>query len=173
MIDQGIADGSIDTVVVAFPDMHGRPVGKRVTADFWRAHVADHGIEACEYLLAVDIDMNPLPGYKFANWDTGYGDVVCRPDFDTVRLVPWLPGTALVLADLTDEEGGVVEVSPRQVLRDQLARAAERGLRVCQRDRARVLPVPGLLRGCCGEGLAGLDAAHVDDRGLPAVADGA
>ena len=131
LIDQGIADGTVDTVVVAFPDMYGRPVGKRVTADFWTAHVSVHGIEACEYLLAVDIDMNPLPGYRFANWDTGYGDVVCRPDLDTARLIPWLPGTVFVLADLTDEEGGAIEVSPRQILRDQLARAAERGLRVC------------------------------------------
>ncbi len=131
LIDQGIADGTVDTVVVAFPDVYGRPVGKRVTADFWSAHVAEHGIEACEYLLAVDIDMNPLPGYRFANWDTGYGDVVCRPDFDTARRIPWLPGTALVLADLTDEDGSPIEVSPRQILRDQLARAAERGIRIC------------------------------------------
>ncbi len=131
LIDSGIADGSIDTVVVAFPDMHGRPVGKRVTADFFASHVADHGIEACDYLLAVDVDMNPLPGYRFTNWDTGYGDFVCAPDFSTACLVPWLEGTALVICDLTDEEGNPVEVSPRRVLRRQLERAAERGLRVC------------------------------------------
>jgi glutamine synthetase len=130
LIDAGIADGSVDTVVVAFPDMYGRPVGKRVTADFFSSHVAEHGIEACEYLLAVDVDMTPLPGYRFANWDTGYGDVVCRPDYATARLIPWLAGTALVIADLTDEEGGPVEVSPRQMLRHQLDRAATRGLRV-------------------------------------------
>jgi glutamine synthetase len=131
MIDAGIADGSIDTVVIAFPDMHGRPVGKRVTADYFRSHAADHGIEACEYLLAVDIDMTPLPGYRFANWDTGYGDVVCHPDYATARRVPWLPGTAIVIADLADSDGVPVDVSPRQVLRRQLERAAERGLRVC------------------------------------------
>jgi glutamine synthetase len=131
LIDAAIADGSVDTVVVAFPDMHGRPVGKRVTADFFRSHVAEHGIEACDYLLAVDVDMNPLPGYRFTNWDTGYGDFVCRPDYATARLIPWLPGTALVICDLTDEEGVPVEVSPRQILRRQLERAAERGLRVC------------------------------------------
>jgi glutamine synthetase len=106
-------------------------VGKRVTADFWSAHVADHGIEACEYLLAVDVDMNPLPGYTFANWDTGYGDVVCVPDFATARHIPWLEGTAMVVCDLTNLGGAPVEVSPRQMLRRQLARAAERGLRVC------------------------------------------
>ena len=130
LIDARIGDGSVDTVVVAFPDVYGRPVGKRVTADFFASHVAAHGIEACEYLLAVDIDMTPLPGYTFASWDTGYGDVVCRPDYSTARLIPWLPGTAMVIADLTDDQGEPVEVSPRQMLRHQLDRAAERGLLV-------------------------------------------
>jgi glutamine synthetase len=130
LITAGIANGSIDTVVVAFPDMHGRPVGKRVTPDFFTAHVARHGIEACDYLLAVDVDMTPLPGYRFANWDRGYGDMVVRPDYDTARFLPWLPGTALVIGDLTDADGVPVEVSPRQILRHQLARAAERGLQV-------------------------------------------
>ena len=131
LIEAGIGDGSIDTVVVAFPDVYGRPVGKRVTAEFFAEHVADHGIEACEYVLAVDVDMTPLPGYRFANWDTGYGDVVCRPDYATARRIPWLDGTAMVIADLTDTEGAPVDVSPRQILRRQLERAAERGLRVC------------------------------------------
>ena len=131
MIDAGIADGSIDTVVIGFSDMHGRPVGKRVTADYFSSHAAEHGIEVCEYVLAVDVDMTPLPGYRFANWDTGYGDVVCHPDFATARRIPWLPGTAMVIADVTDADGVPVDVSPRQVLRRQLERAAERGLRVC------------------------------------------
>jgi glutamine synthetase len=131
LIDAGIADGSIDTVVIAFADMQGRPVGKRVTADFFGSHAAEHGIEVCEYVLAVDVDMNPLPGYRFANWDTGYGDVVCHPDYATARRIPWLPGTAMVIADLTDSDGAPVDVSPRQMLRRQLERAAERGLRVC------------------------------------------
>jgi glutamine synthetase len=130
LIDAGIADGSLDTVVVCFPDMYGRPVGKRVTPDFFSSHVAEHGIEACEYVLAVDVDMTPMPGYRFANWDTGYGDVVCRPDYATSRLIPWQPGTALVIADLYDESGEPVEVSPRQILRHQLDRAAKRGLQV-------------------------------------------
>jgi glutamine synthetase len=130
LIDAGISDGSIDTVVVAFPDMHGRPVGKRVTADFFASHVADHGIEVCDYLLAVDIDMEPLPGYRFTSWDTGYGDVTVAPDFHTVRFLPWLEGTAIVLGDLFDVHGTPVEVSPRRILRRQIERAAERGLRV-------------------------------------------
>ncbi len=131
LIDAGIADGSIDTVVVAFPDMYGRPVGKRVTADFFASHVAQHGIECCDYVLAVDVDMTPLPGFRFTSWDTGYGDFVCRPDYATTRRIPWLEGTAMVVCDLTDEEGAPVEVSPRRILRRQLERAAERGLRVC------------------------------------------
>jgi glutamine synthetase len=131
LIDAAVADGSVDTVVLAFPDMHGRPVGKRVTADFFASHVAEHGIEACDYVLAVDVDMNPLPGYRFTNWDAGYGDMVCRPDFATARLLPWLEGTAMVICDLTDQEGAPVEVSPRRILQRQLERAAERGLRVC------------------------------------------
>ncbi|HEY6429326.1 MAG TPA: glutamine synthetase family protein [Acidimicrobiales bacterium] len=130
LIDAGIADGSLDTVVVCFPDLYGRPVGKRVTPDFFTSHVAEHGIEACEYVLAVDVDMTPMPGYRFANWDTGYGDVACRPDYTTARLIPWQPGTALVIGDLYDEAGEPVEVSPRQILRRQLDRAAKRGLQV-------------------------------------------
>jgi glutamine synthetase len=130
MITAGIDDGSIDTVVVAFPDMHGRPVGKRVTPDFFSSHVATHGIEVCDYLLAVDIDMNPLPGYHFANWDKGYGDVLVRPDYATARRIPWLPGTAMVIGDLSNEDGSAVDVSPRQILRHQIARAAERGFHV-------------------------------------------
>jgi glutamine synthetase len=129
-IANGIANGSIDTVIVAFPDMHGRPVGKRVTPEFFTNHVAAQGIEVCDYLLAVDVDMNPLPGYRFANWDLGYGDMVCRPDYATARAIPWLPGTAMVIGDLTDDEGVPVEVSPRQILRRQIARAAERGYHV-------------------------------------------
>jgi glutamine synthetase len=130
MITAGIADGSIDTVVLAFPDMHGRPVGKRVTPGFFSSHVAEHGIEVCDYLLAVDVDMNPLPGYHFANWDLGYGDMVATPDYDSARLIPWLPGTALVICDLTDVGGAPIDVSPRQILRRQIERATERGFTV-------------------------------------------
>jgi glutamine synthetase len=130
LITEGIADGTIDTVVLAFPDMHGRPVGKRVTPDFFMAHVAERGIEVCDYLLAVDVDMTPLPGYRFANWDTGYGDMVVHPDYATARRIPWLPGTAMVIGDLADTAGIPIEVSPRQILRHQIARAAERGFHV-------------------------------------------
>jgi glutamine synthetase len=125
-----ITDGSIDTVVVAFPDMQGRPVGKRVTGRFFLDHVLEHGIEACDYLLAVDVEMEPLPGYRFANWDNGYGDVVAIPDLSTLRTLPWLEGSAMVVCDLTDTDGSPVDVSPRQVLRRQIDRARQLGLDV-------------------------------------------
>ncbi len=125
-----IRSGDIDTVVVAFPDLQGRPVGKRVTGTFFLEHVLDHGIEACDYLLACDVDMDPLPGYQFATWETGYGDVNAVIDPLTVRPLPWLPGSAMVLCDLLTMDGEPVEVSPRRILRRQLERAAERGLEV-------------------------------------------
>jgi glutamine synthetase len=127
---QNIADGSIDTVVLAFPDLQGRPVGKRVTGPFFLEHVQAHGIEACDYLLAVDVDMEPLPGYEFTNWDSGYGDVAALPDYATTMVLPWLEGTAIVLCDVQDLSGAPIEVSPRRILRRQIERAAERGLRV-------------------------------------------
>jgi glutamine synthetase len=123
-----IASGRIDTVIVAFPDLQGRPVGKRMTGPFFLDHVVDHGMEACDYLLGIDVDMDPQPGYEFANWDLGYGDVVCRLDLTTLMELPWMPGTAMVLCDLEDAAGSPIEVSPRQMLRRQIERAAERGL---------------------------------------------
>jgi glutamine synthetase len=124
---QLISDGAVDTVVVCFPDMQGRPVGKRVTAPFFLEHVLEHGIEVCDYLLALDVDMEPLPGYRFANWDAGYGDMVALPDLSTLRRLPWLEGTAMVVCDLVDLDGAPVEVSPRQVLSRQIERAAAAG----------------------------------------------
>jgi glutamine synthetase len=125
-----IQSGEIDTVVVAFPDLQGRPVGKRVTGSFFLDHVAQHGIEVCDYLLACDVDMEPLPGYRFANWDSGYGDLNAVIDPATVRPLPWVPGSVLVLCDLLTLEGEPVEVSPRRILRRQLERAAAHGLEI-------------------------------------------
>ena len=125
-----VVDGSVDTVVLAFPDIQGRPVGKRVTGSFFLDHAGEHGIEVCDYLLAVDVDMNPLPGYRFTNWDTGYGNLVAAPDFSTTRVLPWLDGTALVICDLLDRAGRPVEVSPRRILQRQIERAHQRGFTV-------------------------------------------
>jgi len=124
-----IANGEIDTVVVALTDMQGRLQGKRFHARYFLDEVVPHATEACAYLLAVDTDMNTVDGYQLASWETGYGDFMLIPDLATLRAVPWQPGTALVLADVAGVEEGhePVRVSPRQVLRAQLARAAELG----------------------------------------------
>ena len=118
----------IDTVIVAFPDMQGRLVGKRVSARLFQDDVGAHGAEACNYLIAVDVEMNTVGGYTLSSWETGYGDMVLKPDFDSLRLIPWLPGTALVMADLTSTEDEPLVQSPREILRAQLKRLEKHGL---------------------------------------------
>ncbi len=119
--------GEIDTVTLAFTDMQGRLQGKRLSAEYFFDEVAQHHAEGCNYLLAVDVDMNTVQGYEMSSWERGYGDFVLRPDLSTLRRVPWLPATALVLADLTWLDGSPVVASPRQILQAQVARLAERG----------------------------------------------
>jgi glutamine synthetase len=120
--------GTIDTVVLAIVDMQGRLQGKRLHADFFLDEVVHHATEGCDYLLAVDVDMNTVGGYSMSSWDTGYGDFVMAPDLSTLRRVPWQPGTAMLLADLTWLDGTPVAASPRQILRRQLERLAAHGL---------------------------------------------
>jgi glutamine synthetase len=127
-LKQEVADGTIDTVVVAFTDMQGRLMGKRVHAQYFvDENIADHGVEGCNYLLALDMEMDPIPGYSIASWEQGYGDFAMRPDLDTLRRIPWLEGTALVLCDVTWHDGSPVPPSPRQVLRAQVERARSLG----------------------------------------------
>jgi glutamine synthetase len=126
-LEAAVGDGSIDTVVVAFTDMQGRLMGKRVHGEhFLAGNLAEHGVEACDYLLALDMEMDPVPGYEIANWEEGYGDFVVRPDLGTLRRIPWLEATALVLGDVAWHDGRQVNPSPRQVLKRQVERA--RGL---------------------------------------------
>ena len=127
-LEEEIVEGDIDTVIVAFADMQGRLTGKRVSSRLFIEEVAKHGAECCNYLLAVDVDMNTVDGYAMSSWDTGYGDMVMTPDFTTLRRIPWLSGTALVMADLTWEDGRPVTAAPRSILARQIARLAERGL---------------------------------------------
>ncbi|GIF10411.1 glutamine synthetase family protein [Actinoplanes teichomyceticus] len=127
-LDVAVGNGSIDTVLLAVTDMQGRLQGKRLHGRFFIDEVAGGGSEGCNYLLAVDVDMNTVDGYEMSSWSTGYGDFVMRPDFATLRRVPWQPGTALVLADLFDTQGQPVAPSPRQILRRQLDRLAAHGL---------------------------------------------
>ncbi|MFM9034507.1 MAG: glutamine synthetase family protein [Mycobacterium sp.] len=123
-----MAAGDIDTVIVAFADMQGRLTGKRVAARLFAEEVAAHGSECCNYLLAVDVEMNTVDGYRMSSWESGYGDMVMRPDPDTLRVLPWLPGTALVIADLHWPDGDPVAAAPRNILRAQTDRLAQRGL---------------------------------------------
>ena len=124
-----IQRGDIDTVVMAFPDLQGRLVGKRTTGRFFLEHVAEHGTENCDYLIATDFDDVAVPGYQFASYDIGYGDMVARADFSTLRFTPWVPKTALILCDLVSvQTGKPIRVAPRQVLRDQVAAARELNL---------------------------------------------
>jgi glutamine synthetase len=123
-----VSEGIIDTVVVAFTDMQGRLAGKRLAAEFFLDDVVGHYIEGCNYLLAVDVEMNTVDGYAMSSWESGYGDFVLVPDMGTLRRVPWHEATAMVLADLTWHDGSPVVASPRQVLKAQTDRLAQRGL---------------------------------------------
>jgi len=123
-----VADDEIDTVIAAFPDMYGRLVGKRIVGRFFVDEVIAHGLHACDYLLACDMEMDPVPGYAFTSWAKGYGDFRPIPDFDTLRIASWQEKTALVLCDVYREEHReLVPLAPRSILRRQLARAAELG----------------------------------------------
>jgi glutamine synthetase len=122
-----VESGAIDTVVAAFADMQGRLLGKREHAEHFLAESVEHGLEGCNYLLALDMEMDPQPGYAMASWERGYGDFHLTPDLATLRCTPWLEGTALVLCDVDWEDGSPVAASPRQVLRRQVERARAAG----------------------------------------------
>jgi glutamine synthetase len=119
----------IDTVITAFPDLYGRLVGKRFDATYFVDAVAEHGTHACDYLLTVDMEMEPVPGYELANWHKGYGDVHLVPDLSTLRKATWLDKTALVICDVHPMHSHVVlPHAPRSILRQQLRAAQEMGL---------------------------------------------
>ena len=120
--------GEIDTVLLALTDMQGRLQGKRLTAGHFLEAVVEHGAEACNYLLAVDVEMNTVQGYAMSSWERGYGDFEMTPDLSTLRRIPWHEGTALCLADLHWGDHSPVVASPRQILRRQVERLAERGM---------------------------------------------
>src|ERR1700754_5137981 len=122
-----IQNDRVDTVVLAFTDMQGRLQGKRLTAPHFLDTVAEHSAEACNYLLAIDVEMNTVDGYAMSSWERGYGDFEMKPDLGTLRIVAWNEGTALCLADLAWGDGAPVVASPRQILRAQLERRHGRG----------------------------------------------
>ena len=123
-----VADGSIDTVVVAMTDMQGRLTGKRIHGQYFLDEVLKHGTEGCNYLLAVDVDMNTVDGYAMSSWERGYSDFALIPDLNTLRLIPWQPGAALILADVAWLDHTDVVASPRQVLRKQVAELEKHGM---------------------------------------------
>src|SRR6185312_7145458 len=117
-----VSAGRTDTVLLVLTDMQGRLQGKRMTARHFLEEVVEHGAEACNYLLAVDVDMNTVDGYEMSSWESGYGDFVLVPDLSTLRFLPWHEATVLVLADLAWLDGRPVVASPRQILKAQTAR---------------------------------------------------
>jgi glutamine synthetase len=121
-LENKVAAGEIDTVVTVFPDVFGRLVGKRFTADTFLREIAAHGTHACNYLLTLNIEMEPQDGFALANWEKGFGDFAMRPDFESLRLLPWEPGAVMVLCDLHHDDGERVAEAPRTVLRSQVAR---------------------------------------------------
>ncbi|MCG8921791.1 glutamine synthetase family protein [Lentzea sp. CC55] len=124
---EAVDTGEIDTVLVAIADMQGRLQGKRCAARYFLDEVLGHSAEGCNYLLAVDVEMNPVSGFEMSSWESGYGDFVMKPDVETLRRVPWQEGTALIMCDVVWKNGDPVVASPRQVLRKQLDRLAELG----------------------------------------------
>jgi glutamine synthetase len=129
-LDALIRGGKVDTVLTVFPDIQGRLMGKRVVGRYFLEHVATHGLHACIYLLTVDMEMEPLPGFKLTSWERGYGDMKLVPDLRTLRLIPWLAKTALVFCDLYTEDDEPIEEAPRWMLRRQVEQVAEAGYTV-------------------------------------------
>ncbi len=191
-LKQKVASGEVETVLTVFPDLYGRLVGKRITGDFFLEHIAGHGMHACDYLLTVDMEMDVVAGYKFANWEKGYGDLHCVPDFNTLRMVTWLDKSALVICDLETEPGHQpVEVAPRTMLKRQIEHLAEVGYRAkagseieyfifketyesAREKNFENLQTFGwyiedyhMLQGTKEEGLNGAVRKHMDNSGIP------
>ncbi len=126
-----VREGRVDTIIVAITDMQGRLMGKRVQGDAFLNGVIDHGAHFCTYLLGTDMEMNTPEGFRLMNWETGYGDWIAAPVWDTLRIVPWLEKTAIVLSDTVDEETHTeIPISPRTILKRQVDRAAAAGITV-------------------------------------------
>lgn len=127
-LKQLVADEQIETVLTVFPDLYGRLMGKRIMGEYFVHDVLEHGVHACDYLLACDMEMDPVPGYGFTSWATGYGDFRLVPDLNTLRVASWLEKTAIVLCDVLNEEEDIpVSVAPRSILRKQVEAAQAMG----------------------------------------------
>src|SRR5215211_6629300 len=124
---QKVSASEIDTIIIAFPDTNGRLVGKRLVAQYFIDH-CDEGTHGCNYLLTVNMEMDPLQGFKLASWDRGFGDFAMKPDLSTLRLLPWQNKSAMVFCDLQFDDNTPVNEAPRSVLRRQVDRLAGQGL---------------------------------------------
>jgi glutamine synthetase len=160
-LKKAVDDGAVDTVLLTIADMEGRLQGKRLTARHFLDVVADEGAEGCNYLLAVDVDMNTVEGYEMSSWSRGYGDFAMRPDLDTLRLIPWHEGTALVMADLEWHDGSDVVASPRQILRRQLRRLEERGWQANAGTELEFIVFNDTYEDAWKKGYRGLDPANL------------
>ncbi len=187
-----VKTGDIHTVITGFTDHYGRVHGKRFDAEYFLEEVAEQGTHGCDYLLTVDMEMEPVPGYSYANWELGYGDFHMVPDLATLRVAAWLPGSAIVLCDLEDPRThDLVEVAPRTILRRQLQRAEglgftaaaaseleyylyENSYREAVESKYMALKPAGwyiedyhLLQGTRGERYHGLVRRHLGQSGIP------
>ncbi|GAB2542177.1 glutamine synthetase family protein [Brachybacterium huguangmaarense] len=158
-LEADVASGAVDTVILAITDMQGRLVGKRIAARHFMDSIAGHGAECCNYLLAVDVEMNTVEGYEISSWKHGYGDMAMAPDMATLRRVPWLEATAMVTADLTALDGTPIEPSPRRVLARQRERLAERGWTAQAATELEFIVFDETYRDAWAKGYRGLQAA--------------
>ncbi|MBG6106823.1 glutamine synthetase family protein [Frigoribacterium sp. CG_9.8] len=158
-LNELIDAGTIDTVIVAFTDMQGRLIGKRASARLFKEEISSHGAECCNYLLAVDVEMNTVDGYRISSWEKGYGDMAMIPDLSTLRLVPWIPGTALVMADLSWLDERPVDPAPRQILKTQIARLADQGMIACVGTELEFIVFDNSYRDAWSRGYVGLTPA--------------
>ncbi len=162
-----IRDGRIDTLVVALTDMQGRLMGKRVQGQAFLNGAIDHGAHFCTYLLGTDMEMNTPDGFELMNWETGYGDWIADPVWDTYREVPWLEKTAIVLSDTVDHHGNEIPVSPRTLLKKVIRQGGGPRLPGHGRLGVRVLPADRYLRAGPRQGLHRARAVRLLQRGLP------
>ncbi len=165
-----LRSGELDTLIIAITDMQGRLVGKRVQAEAFLNGVVDHGAHFCTYLLGTDMDMATPEGFALMNWETGYGDWVAEPVWDTLRVLPWLEKTALVLADATDgETGAEIPVSPRTILKRQVQRAADMGIDVRCGSELEYYVLKDSWESLAERGWPVPEAVRLLQRGLPAA----
>ena len=166
-----VSEGTIDTVIVAFTDHYGRLMGKRYDATFFLEDTVTGGSHACDYLLTVDRDMNPLPGFRFANWERGYGDVHLVPDMSTLRTVSWLDRTALVICDVHPSGGHeLLPIAPRSILRHQVQRAAASKFTAMAATELEFYMFRDSFEEACAQGARRPEAHRLVHRGLPHLA---